>query len=277
MYLNYYGLEKYPFRTNPDPAFLWLGEKHREAFSLLKYGLLKRDGLFLLTGDIGTGKTSIVRYFLKSSNEPALIATISDPAIPVSGIYAVLSEEFKLTETFSDKARFLIEFKKFLLRANSTHRPVFLIVDEAQRLDPEGMEEIRLLSNIELDDQKLITIFLVGQKEVEIKLKDPKNRAISQRITMSCHIEPLNESETRQYIAHRLKIAGAKRGIFSVDACRRIHEISQGNPRLINSICDCALLSGYAKDWEVVGSKAIGECQRDLSIPIGTMAPVQTH
>ena len=272
MYLNYYELNKYPFKTNPDPEFLWLGEKHKEALSLLKYGILKQDGFLLLTGEVGTGKTSIIKYLIKANCASELIATINDPAMPVIDFYNFLSEEFKLNKKFFNKADFLIEFRKFLLRAYSEHKPVFVIIDEAQRLNHEGFEEIRLLSNIELDDQKLVNIFFVGQMEIETKLMDPKNKAIAQRITMSYNIQPLDESETKKYIIHRLQIAGAKRGIFTTDACKQIFAVSHGIPRLINSICDCALLTAYSKDWKVVDSKTIKECQIDLRIPIGTIA-----
>lgn len=272
MYLEHFDLKKYPFRTNPDPAFLWFSEKHKEALSLLEYGILKRDGFLLLTGDVGTGKTSLLRYLVKSTDASALIATVNNPGMPVIDFYNFLSEEFKLNRRFTDKADFLIHFKKFLLKAYSENNTVLLIIDEAQRLTHEELEEIRLLSNIELDDQKLITIFFVGQSELEAVLMNPENKAISQRISMSYHIRPLTESETRQYIVHRLIIAGAKRGIFTVDACKQIYAASGGIPRLINSICDCALLSGYVKDWRIIDSKAIAECQTDLKISIETAA-----
>ncbi|MBI5578303.1 MAG: AAA family ATPase [Deltaproteobacteria bacterium] len=270
MYLNYYELKSYPFRTNPDPGFLWFGEKHKEALSLLKYGILKRDGFLLLTGDVGTGKTSLVRYLLRIIDSSALVAIIQDANMPAIDLFNYLSEEFKMNSVFTSKAHFLIQFKKFLLRAYSEHKSIFIIIDEAQRLNHERLEEIRLLSNIELDDQKLINIFFIGQSEIEKILMDESNRAISQRINLSYHIQPLDELETAHYIAHRLKIAGAKRGIFTVSACREIFAISGGIPRLINSICDCALLSGFTKDRKVVDMKLINECQIDLRIPIET-------
>jgi general secretion pathway protein A len=272
MYLDYFELSKFPFRTNPDPAFLWFSEKHKEALSLLKYGITKRDGFLLLIGEIGTGKTTIIRYLLKSTDASTIIATIYDPMMPVLDFYNFLSEEFRLNKKYYSKADFLIDLKKFLLEAYSKKQPVFLILDEAQRLDHERLEEIRLLSNIELDDQKLITIFFVGQSETETILMDPTNKAISQRISMSYHLQPLDEQETQHYIAHRLKVAGAKRGIFTVDACKKIFDIADGIPRLINSICDCALLSGYVNDRKIIDTKFIRECQIELRIPIGTIA-----
>ena len=271
MYLDYYKLKTHPFKTNPDPEFLWFGEKHKEALSLLKYGILKRDGFLLLTGDVGTGKTSLIRYLIRLIDSSALVATIHDPDMPAIDFFNYLSEEFKMNRVFSNKADFLIQFKKFLLRAYSEHKSIFVIIDEAQRLNHERLEEIRLLSNIELDDQKLVNIFFIGQSEIEQILMEERNKAISQRINLSYHIQPLDELETVKYIAHRLKTAGSKRGIFTVNACRDIFAISGGVPRLINSICDCAMLSGFAEGRKVVDSKLINECQVDLRIPIGTI------
>jgi general secretion pathway protein A len=271
MYLQFYELDKYPFKTNPDPSFIWFGEKHKEALALLTYGILERVGFLLLIGDVGTGKTSLIRYLFKLIDSSVLVATMHDPDMPTIDFYNYLAEEFKMNKVFTNKADFLINFKKFLLRAHSDKKSVFLIIDEAQRLDHERMEEIRLLSNIELDDQKLINIFFVGQSEVEEILMDQRNKAISQRISMSYQLQPLDESETFQYIVHRLKVAGAKRGIFTVAACKKIASISGGIPRLINSLCDCALISGYANGKKVINIKFINECQTDLRIPIGTI------
>jgi general secretion pathway protein A len=271
MYLDYYELKKFPFRTNPDPQFLWLGEKHKKALSFLKNGTLKRDGFLLLTGDVGTGKTSLIRYFLRSTDASAIIATISNPMMPVLDFYNFLSEKFKLDNKFGDKADFFIHLKKFLLKAYSEHKLVFVIIDAAQTLNHERLEEIRLLSNIEFENQKLLNIFFVGQNETETILMDPRNKATSQRINMSYQLQNLDEQETIHYIAHRLKAAGANRGIFTDDACKKIFDIADGIPRLINSICDCALLSGYVEGRKIIDPMWIRECQIELRIPIGTI------
>jgi general secretion pathway protein A len=271
MYLDHYELKKFPFRTNPDPNFLWFGEKHKKALSFLKYGMLKRDGFLLLTGDVGTGKTSLIRYLLKSTDASAIIATISNPMMPIIDFYNFLSEKFKLDNKFADKADFFFHFKKFLLKAYSEHKLVFVIIDAAQTLIHDRLEEIRLLSNIEFENQKLLNIFFVGQNEIETILMDPRNKATSQRINMIYQLQPLDENETIHYIAHRLKVAGAKSGIFTDDACKKIFDIADGIPRLINSICDCALLSGYVKGLKIIDPILIRECQIELSIPIGTI------
>ena len=271
MYLDYYELKTYPFRTDPDPEFLWFGEKHEEALSLLKSGILNRGGFLLLTGDVGTGKTSLIRYLLKLIDSSVLVATIHDPDMPAMDFFNYLSEEFKMNRVFSNKDDLLIHFKNFLLKAYADHKSIIVIIDEAQRLNHEHLEEIRFLSDIEVGDQKLINIFLIGQNGIEQTLMDERNKAISQRISLRYNIQPLDEFETVKYIAHRLRIAGAKRGIFTVGACGDIFAISGGVPRLINSICDCALMTGFAEDRKVVDSKLINECQIELSLPIGTI------
>jgi general secretion pathway protein A len=271
MYLAYYELKTNPFRTDSDPEFLWFGEKYKEALSLLKFGILNRGGFLLLTGDVGTGKTSLIRYFLKLIDSSVLVATIHDPDMPAIDFFNYLSEEFKMNRVFSNKDDFLIHFKNFLLKAYSDHKSIIVIIDEAQRLNHEHLEEIRFLSNIEVGDQKLISIFFIGQSGIEQTLMDERNKALSQRIRLSYNIQPLDESETVKYIAHRLRIAGSKRGIFTVGACKNIFSISGGVPRLINSICDCALMSGFAEDRKVVDSKLINECQIELSLSIGTI------
>jgi general secretion pathway protein A len=271
MYLDYYGLKKFPFRTNPDPKFIWFGEKHEEALSLLKYGISKRDGFLLLTGEVGTGKTSLIRYLLKSTDASTIVATISNPMMAIIDFYNSLSETFALNEKIAGKADFLIHFKKFLLKAYSEHKLVFLIVDDAQTLDHDRLEEIRILSNIELEGQKLLNIFFVGGSETETILMDPRNRPTKTRINMIHQLKSLDERETIYYISHRLKIAGANRAIFTDDACKKIFDIADGIPRLINSICDCALLSGCVNGYKIIDLIWIRECQIYDRIPIGTI------
>ena len=271
MYLDSYGLKKSPFRTNPDPKFLWFGEKHEKAVSLLKYGMSKRDGFLLLTGDVGTGKTSLIRYLLKSTDASTIVATISNPMMAIIDFYNLLSEKFALNEKIASKADFLIHFKKFLFNAYAENKLVLLIIDDAQTLNHDRLEEIRILSNIELDGQKLLNIFFVGESETETILMDPRNRPTKTRINMVYQLKPLDEDETIHYIGHRLKVAGAKRVIFTDDACKKIFDIADGIPRLINSICECALLSGYVKGQTIIDLIWIRECQINERIPIGTI------
>ncbi len=269
MYLAHYNLKRMPFSTNPDPKFLWLGENHKEALSVLKYGVMKSEGFLLLTGDIGTGKTSLIRHLLNMIKHKALVAFIPIPDMEPIDFFNFLAEEYGMENTYLKEVDFLIHFKRFLLTAHREHMKVFLIIDEAQNMNHKLLEAIRLLSNIELDNQKLINIFFLGQTEFENVLMDKKNKAIRQRITTVFHLNPLTETDTQQYIAHRLKIAGAKDNIFTSDACRQIHHIAEGIPRLINSICDCALLCGYVNNKKIIDLSFIEECQIELRIPIG--------
>jgi type II secretory pathway predicted ATPase ExeA len=271
MYLDYYKLKKFPFRTNPDPKFLWFGEKHKKALSLLKYGMSKRDGFLLLTGDVGTGKTSLIRYLLQSIDASTIVATISNPMMDIIDFYNLLFEKFALNKKISNKADFLIHFNEFLLAAYSEHKLAFLVIDEAQTLNHDQLEEIRILSNIELDGQKMLNIFFIGESETETIMMDPRNRPTRTRINTIYRLQPLDEQETIHYIAHRLKVAGAKRRIFTDDACKKIFDIADGIPRLINSICDCALLSGYVEDQKIIDPKFLRECQVVDRIPIGTI------
>ena len=268
MYLSHFKLRRRPFDINPDPDFLWLGEKHTEALSKLKHGIQENKGFLLLTGDAGSGKTALINLLVRTTDGAAIIATVQDPGLEPIDFFNFLSEGFKMDRRFTSKGDFLIEFKQFLLKACSAQQKVLLIIDEAQRLNPEMLEQIRLLSNIELSNRKLINIFLIGQTEFNRTLLDERSKAVRQRITISYHIEPLTEIETAQYIRHRLKVAGARREIYSPDALKRIHVVTGGHPRLINIVCDHALITSFANGSDAVGSQDIEECCKELRITI---------
>lgn len=275
MYLSHFKLRRRPFDISPDPDFLWLGEKHTEALSTLKYGILEDKGFLLLTGEVGTGKTALINLLVRTIDMAAMIARVPDPGLEPIDFFNFLSEEFKMDRRFASKGDFLIEFKQFLLKAYSAQQKVLLIIDEAQRLNPEMLEQIRLLSNIELSNRKLINIFFVGQTEFNHTLLDERSKAVRQRITVSYHIEPLTEIETAQYIRHRLKVAGAGREIFSPDALKLIHVFTGAQPRLINIVCDHALIRGFANRSDTVGSQDIEECCKELRITIAEGAAEQ--
>ncbi len=268
MYETYYNLKAMPFQITTDPRFLWLGEKHSEALATLKYGIMENKGFLLLTGDVGTGKTALINRLIKMIDVAAIVAKIPDPGLSSLDFFNFLAVEFKMNKKFDSKGAFLIYLKSFLHKAYADQKKVLLIIDEAQRLNHELLEQIRLLSNIELQNRKLINIFFVGQPEFNDMLMEDRNRAVRQRITVNYHINPLSEAEARQYIEHRLKVAGATQEIFAKDAIREIFAFSGGYPRLINIICDHALLTGYASDLKSIGKKVIKECERELQIPV---------
>jgi general secretion pathway protein A len=268
MYEAYYKLKTMPFQITTDPRFLWLGEKHSEALATLKYGIMENKGFLLLTGDVGTGKTALINRLIKMIDVAAIVAKIPDPGLSALDFFNFLAVEFRMNKKFDSKGAFLIYLKKFLHKAYAAHKKVLLIIDEAQRLNHDLLEQIRLLSNIELQNRKLINIFFVGQPEFNEMLVEDRNRAVRQRISVSYHIHPLTEAEAGKYITHRLKIAGATREIFTKDAIREIFSFSGGYPRLINIICDHALLTGYASDFSTIDKKVIKECERELQIPV---------
>lgn len=273
MYLSHYGLSKKPFEISPDPDFLWLGENHREGLAILKYGILENKGFLLITGEVGTGKTALIRAIEKEVQARAIIVTIPDPGMSLMDFYNFMASELHMDRSFKNKGEFLIHFKKLILNAFSSYRRVLLIIDESQRLNHELLEEIRLLSNIDLAGKVLINIFFVGQTEFRQILARDENRAVRQRITVSYHLPPLTPEEVVKYISHRLAVAGASREIFTPDALQSVYRFSKGFPRLINIVCDHALMTGYARALERVDAKIIRECGEELRVTIGAGLP----
>jgi general secretion pathway protein A len=268
MYQAFYKLKIKPFQITTDPKFLWLGEKHKEALATLKYGIFENKGFLLLTGDVGTGKTVLIHGLIKIIDISAIVATIPDPGLSSMDFFNFLAEELKMNRRFDTKGAFLIHLKHFLYQASASDKKVLLIIDEAQRLTNDLLEQIRLLSNIEMDNHKLINIFFVGQSEFNRILNEDRNKAVKQRITVSYQIHPLTEKETKEYINHRLKVAGCDREIFKPDALQKIYAFSSGYPRLINIICDHALLTGYSAGKKTIDAGVIKECEKELRIPL---------
>ena len=267
MYLEFFQLKTKPFQISPDPRFLWLGETHKEALSILKYGIMDNRGLLLLVGDIGTGKTTLINGLLDSLDDHTIVATIRDPGLEKLEFYNFIAAAFKMGKRFGNKGDFLVNFIHFLHKAHAQKKKVLLIIDEAQRLDHEMLEEIRQLSNIERKDTKLLNIFLVGQNELNDKIIDQRNRALRQRITTRYSIGPLKPTEIKEYIQFRLSVAGTDRKIFTSAAIRGIISYSNCYPRLINIICDHALLTGFTRNKRRIDAPIIKECASELQIP----------
>ena len=273
MYLAHYGLKLKPFNISPDPRFLWLGERHAEGLATLRYGIQENKGFLLLTGEVGTGKTVLVNRLVKLIDVKVIVATIPDPNLTLIDFYNILADEFKMGREFNQKGNFLIHFKRFLNEAYGDEKTVLLIIDEAQRLEHKLLEEIRVLANIDFNGIKPINIFLVGQSELREMLLEERNRPFRQRISVNYHIEPLNKMETASFIQHRLNVAGAARRFFTADAMREVYVFSQGFPRLINVICDHALMSGYSAGLTMIDKGIIKECAKELQISVDAAAP----
>ena len=268
MYTSFYNLKEKPFNLTPSPRFLYLGETHKEALSLLTYGVMERKGFVLLTGEVGTGKTTIVQTLLGDLDSSVKYVSLSNPTLSAKDFLFYVASGLGLKTQFESKGSFLIHFENFLQTLLHQQQNVLLIVDEAQKLSLTLLEEIRLLSNMETADEKLINIFLVGQPELNQKLSHPECRPLLQRISIRYHINPLHVIETEAYIKTRLKLAGARdTKIFSKKVIRAIHSYAQGYPRMINVLCDNALLLGYSNGKKHITVEMIEECYNDLQLP----------
>jgi len=266
MYLSYYNLDKKPFQLTTDPDFLWLGEKHKEAFATLKYAILENKGVLALTGDVGTGKTTLINALIRSLEEDKVAATIYDPRLEVLEFFNMVATEFNMGKTFESKGAFVTHFRQFLQKAHERKQKVLLIIDEAQSLSKELLENIRLLSNIELPNEKLINIFFVGQDEFNQTLASQEYRALHQRIILTYNIRPLSGIEIFAYIKYRLKVAGTEIKLFNRKAIQEVYRFSNGYPRLINTICDHALLTGYVRKLNKITPAIIMECSHELNL-----------
>ena len=250
MYAAYFGLKEAPFRLTPDPAYLYMSDRHREALAHLLYGVSEDGGFVQLTGDIGTGKTTLCRALLAQLPPQVDVALILNPRLTIPEFLASVCDELKIPyprDTTSPKV-FVDALDRYLLDAHARGRRTVLLIDEAQGLSVEVLEQVRLLTNLETTSEKLLQVVLIGQPELVPLLARDDLRQLAQRITARYHLEPFTATDTHAYIRHRLKVAGGRRGLFSEAAIRRIHAESRGIPRLINIICDRALLGAYAQD-----------------------------
>ena len=249
MYEAFYGLNEKPFNLTPDPRFLYLSEKHREAFAHLLYGIRNRSGFVMVTGAVGTGKTTICRTLLNRLDEDTEVAFIFNPRLSCEELLSKINEDFGVNSHARSIKGLVDELNEYLLERAAEGKNCLLVIDEAQNLTPSVLEQVRLLSNLETETDKLLQIVLIGQPELLACLELSELKQLNQRITARYHLKPLNKSETLQYIAYRLRVAGGRRKArFSRGAVRTIYRASGGVPRVINAICDRALLIGYTKE-----------------------------
>lgn len=265
MYCHFYGLKERPFNVTSDPAFFFLSRKHKEALAHLIYGVSQRKGIIVLTGEIGTGKTTLCRFFLNQLSKNVKTAFILNPHFQEIQLLEAIVKDFGISAKDSSGLGLVWELNKFLLSETEFGNNVVLIIDEAQNLKPNLLEQVRLLSNLETDKDKLLQVVLVGQPELNRRLNLYDLRQLRQRIMVRFHITPLEQDEIKNYINHRLNIAGSISNIeFTDEAIELISSFSSGTPRLINMICDRALLAGFVAETRQIDSNIINKCVEEL-------------
>jgi general secretion pathway protein A len=246
MYLKHYGLQEFPFNLTPDPRYIHWTAQHRDAFDHLLYGIEARKGFVAFTGEVGSGKTTLCRAVLAQLGERVATALLLNPSLSGTQLLRAMLKDFGLESAARDRLAYIEILNEFLLRKNSEGSNVALVIDEAQNLSPEVMEQVRLLSNLETDQHKLIQIVLCGQPELNQRLNRPDLRQLRQRITVRYHLAPLTREDVHDYVRHRLAVAGSDGEIdFRSSALREIYRYAGGSPRLINAVCDGALMAGY--------------------------------
>ncbi|MDR3631694.1 MAG: AAA family ATPase [Desulfocapsaceae bacterium] len=267
MYTRYFGLTEKPFSIAPDPHFLYLSDLHREALAHLLYGIQSDGCLVLLTGEVGTGKTTASRFLIEQIPKLTDVALILNPKLSVVELLATICEELRIEGIAShNSVKYYSDIlSRHLLESHSRGRNTVLIIDEAQDLDPDILEQLRLLTNLETHKEKLLRIILLGQPELRKMLDQPEFSQINQRITSRYHLVPLQERDVFAYVDHRIKVAGGGRArLFSDKALKRIHVLSRGIPRLINLLCDRSLLGAYVEEKEQVELDVVNKAGREV-------------
>jgi general secretion pathway protein A len=280
MYAGYFGLKQTPFSIAPDPRYLLMSERHREALALLLYGVQGGGGFVLLTGEIGAGKTTVCRCFLEQIPENCRVAYIFNPKLTVGDLLKTVCNEFQLEvrhegigpATIKD---YLDPLNEYLLRSHAAGKRNVLIIDEAQNLTPHVLEQLRLLTNLETNERKLLQIVLIGQPELRTVLARPELEQLAQRVIARFHLGALSAAETRQYVRHRMEVAGLKGPLpFSAEALARVHAITRGVPRRINLLCDRALLGAYATDSRQIGPAMVDKAASEVfDMPSNKITP----
>lgn len=265
MYNEFYGFRESPFNITPDPRFLFFSDRHREAFNHILFGIRERKGFIQLTGEVGAGKTTVCRAILRELGPEYKTALILNPCMTETQLFKTILGEYGLKPRRSDRVACLDALNQFLLAEAGQGNDVVLLIDEAQDLGTALLEQVRLLSNLETDQRKLLQIVLIGQPELKAKLNEKNLKQLRQRITVRYHLTPLSREETERYVFHRLRVAGAdSRPTFTPWAFRKIHRYSRGVPRLINAVCDKTLLCGYVTGADLLTAQHVRRAIREL-------------
>ncbi len=266
MYTKFFNLTAKPFDLLPNPQFLYFSKGHRKALSYLQYGVQERAGFSLLTGEVGSGKTTLLRDIINKISGEMSLAMVFNTKVDGRQLIALINDDFGMPTDGKDKVQLLNELNDFLLRENAAGRQAIIIIDEAQNLTEETLEEIRLLSNLEADSFKLVQIILVGQPELKQIIARPSLRQLRQRINISCHLNPLNREEIEEYIYHRLGTVGNRNCvIFGEGVFDNIFKFSGGVPRLINLICDYLLLTAFVEETRDIDMDMVNDAVNELS------------
>lgn len=264
MYLSFYELREPPFSLSPDPSFLYLSERHRMAWTMLEYGLASRTGFILITGEIGTGKTTLIRYLMNHLGEDSTVGLISNTHRAFGELIQWISLAFNLPSDGVDKVTMFRRFQEFIIEEYAKGRRTVLIVDEAQNMAADTLEELRVISNINSEKDLLLQVVLVGQPELRRTLRRPELEQFAQRISVDYHLGPFDApEETQRYISHRLVAAGGRPDTFDSEAKLFIHHQAGGVPRLINALCDMSLVYGFAEQKKIIKSDLVFEVVND--------------
>jgi general secretion pathway protein A len=263
MYESFYNLREKPFTLLPDPGFLYMSDKHRMAFTMLEYGLMNQAGFTVISGDIGAGKTTLIRHLLDNMDREHTVGLISNTHRSFGELLQWILLAFNLEHADMNKVEMYQRFVDFIIDEYAHNRRTVLIVDEAQNMDAETLEELRMLSNVNADKNQALQVVLVGQRELRDTLQRPDLVQFAQRISVDYHLQPLSEEETAAYIRHRVNVAGGDPDIFPEAACKAVYRYSNGVPRLINLLCDTALVYGYADQKQRLDVKLIMDVARE--------------
>ncbi len=264
MYQSFFHLQELPFKVTPDPRFFYFSRHHRAALSSLLYGVENRAGFIQITGEIGAGKTTLCRTFLKNLGKQVHSSLVFNPKLSEVELLQVIVEDFGIQPKGKKRKDYFDALNRFLLEETEKGYNAIVIIDEAQLLTARALEQVRLLSNLETADKKLLQIILVGQPELREELNRPELLQLRQRITIRYHLPALTREDLKHYIAHRLSVAGASENFFSDEAMGKIFEISNGIPRLINVLCDRAMMAAYTKSSEHIDAEMAEMAYADL-------------
>ena len=284
MYEAFYGFRSKPFSLLPDPEFLYLSKKHQMALTLLEYGLMNQASFSVITGDIGTGKTTLIRQLLNQMDRDMVVGLITNTHPSFGELLQWILLAFNLECPGKEKVDMYKTFMDFLIKQYAANRRTILIIDEAQNMGPQALEELRMLSNVNSEKDQVLQVILAGQPGLRDNLRDPCLEQFAQRISVDYNLAPLTAEETREYIRHRLSIASGNPDVFNDEACETVFRYSGGIPRLVNLLCDTALVYGYAEQTHRINAQLIEDVVRDKQqsriLPLRQSAPgvaAKTH